>query len=119
MWTYEQATGKLLRSGHFIADGYAGYGRGKNNPQFESVQNIGPLPKGKYTIGTKYDSKKTGIFTISLTPDIHNQMFGRYDFRIHGDSILQPGSASEGCIILPLVIRQLIWRSGDRELEVV
>lgn len=119
MWIYEQATGKLLRNGNFIAEGYAGYGPGKNNPAFECVKNIGPLPKGKYTINAPYDSKKVGEYALVLTADIHNKMYGRDDFRIHGDAIANPGSASQGCIILPLAIRQLIWRSGDRELEVV
>ena len=38
---------------------------------------------------------------------------------IHGDSIGNPGSASEGCIILGPAIRHRIWNSGDRNLEVV
>lgn len=40
-------------------------------------------------------------------------------FRIHGDSIRAPGTASHGCIILPRAIRDRIWASGDRALQVV
>jgi hypothetical protein len=118
MWTYEQKTGNLLKGDSIIATGYAGYGPGKNNPEFECVKNTGPLPRGQYTINAPYNSKKVGNYALILTPDIHNNMFGRDDFRIHGDSIASPGTASQGCIILPLAIRQLIWRSGDRGLEV-
>jgi hypothetical protein len=52
-------------------------------------------------------------------PDPGTETFGRGEFRIHGDSIAHPGTASHGCIILPRAVRDAIWRSGDRALEVV
>jgi hypothetical protein len=52
-------------------------------------------------------------------PDRGTETFGRSEFRIHGDSIAHPGMASHGCIILPRAVRDAIWRSGDRALEVV
>lgn len=119
MWTYEQATGRMLRNGDLIAIGYAGYGKGKNNPAFESVRDIGPIPKGNYTIGAPYNSARTGGFTLTLTPYLYNEMFSRADFRIHGDSMRVPGIASHGCIVLPLAVRKTIWLSKDRELTVV
>lgn len=119
MWIYEQKTGKLFHNDDYIVTGYAGYGQGKNNPEFQSVRDIGPLPKGLYNIGAPYNSARTGGYTLTLTPDNHNEMFGRSDFRIHGDAMKVPGTASHGCIVVPLEIRHQIWASNDRELKVV
>lgn len=119
-WVFQQSTGKLKRDGNFVYQGYAGKGDGKVNPNMESVPNIGPLPKGKYTIiGHPFRHPHTGSYSIRLQPDSHNKMFGRSGFLIHGDSKKHPGEASNGCIIMPLLIRQKIWTSGDRNLEVV
>ncbi|HYE46677.1 MAG TPA: hypothetical protein VEA44_12995, partial [Caulobacter sp.] len=52
-------------------------------------------------------------------PDDVHEATGRSAFRIHGDSVRAPGTASKGCIILPRAVREAIWRSGDRDLEVV
>ena len=38
---------------------------------------------------------------MPLIPSPTNEMFGRSEFLIHGDSLEHPGAASEGCIILP------------------
>ena len=43
---------------------------------------------------------------------------GRGAVRIHGDSIKAPGTASNGCVILPRAVREAIWKSGDRDFEV-
>lgn len=86
----------------------------------EGQQNVGPLPKGKYTItGQPFTHPHTGKYSIRLQPSPDNKMFGRAGFLIHGDSAKHPGSASNGCIILPLPAREEIWKSGDRQLEVV
>ena len=60
-----------------------------------------------------------GPYVLPLTPDPENLMYGRDGFLIHGDSITNPGSASEGCIILPRSARTMIAASGDNRLEVV
>jgi hypothetical protein len=46
-------------------------------------------------------------------------MFGRSGFLMHGDNIRLPGTASEGCIILPRDLREAIWNSADHTLEVI
>lgn len=43
---------------------------------------------------------------------------GRTLFRIHGDSRLNPGTASVGCIILPRHVREQMSASGDIDLVV-
>lgn len=118
-WRYEQVTGRLLRDGFRMAIGYSGAGEGKNNPAMQDVHNVGPLPRGAYTIGEPSDTKTHGPYVLHLTPDASNEMFGRSGFLIHGDSIVAPGTASEGCIVLGRLVRQTIWDSGDHWLEVV
>jgi hypothetical protein len=118
--TYEQSTGRFYSdSGWLFGTGYAGNGEGKNNPKAESIKNVGPLPKGLYKIGIPYDSKHTGAFTIPLEPDKSNEMYGRSVFCIHGDSISEPGTASNGCIILPRKAREEISMSTDKQLKVI
>ncbi|MEW5289707.1 tlde1 domain-containing protein [Erwinia papayae] len=119
-WIYQQSSGKLSRNGRVVATGYAGKGPGKNNPGMESTPDVGPLPKGKYTIiGHPFTHSHTGAFSIRLQPAYGNIMYGRAGFLIHGESARHPGMASNGCIIMPLNIRQSIWSSGDREVEVI
>lgn len=118
MWVYHQKTGELELDGRFIARGYAGRDKGKNNPAMQNVKGTGPLPRGDYTIESPRDSKVTGAYVLPLTPDLENEMFGRASFQCHGDSRQNPGTASHGCIIMPRPIRELIWASGDRRLRV-
>lgn len=118
-WTFEQSTGRMLHDGERVAIGYAGAGEGKNNPDMQDVHNVGPLPRGTYEIGEPSDTKTHGPYVLHLTPDADNEMFGRSAFLIHGDSVVRPGTASEGCIILGRAIREKIWDSGDHQLEVV
>lgn len=118
-WTYEQATGRMLHDGERVAIGYSGAGDGKNNPAMQDVKNVGPLPCGLYTIDAPVDTVTHGPYVLRLEPYPENEMFGRAGFLIHGDSVVHPGTASEGCIILGRAIREKIWLSGDRQLEVV
>lgn len=55
---------------------------------------------------------------MNLDP-VGHAAHGRTLFRIHGDSRLSPGTASEGCIILPRHVRAQISASGDIDLVVV
>lgn len=119
-WTYRQSTGQLLDpSGTTIADGYSGSGIGKNNPDMQNVPDVGPIPRGVYSIGNPHNTETHGPFVMSLTPSTNNEMYSRAGFLIHGDSLLHLGTASQGCIILSLKIRQAIWQSQDQELIVV
>lgn len=117
-WGYKQSSGWLSQDGENIAEGYSGAGDGKNNPAMQDVPNVGPIPTGTYTIGEPSDTKTHGPYVLHLIPDPANEMFGRSGFLIHGDSVVAPGTASEGCIILPRKVREQIWASGERELVV-
>ncbi len=126
MWTWDQSAGRLYDpSGAWVSSGYSGKGRGKNNPSLQGVRGVGPLPRGRYRIGTPRKSARTGpfvmdLFPIDATPNntVHDET-GRSAFQIHGDSVRNPGTASSGCIILRRVDRERIWRSGVHVIEVV
>lgn len=129
MYTYEQATGKLFdHDGKFVADGYSGGGTdladtdaiaGKNNPAMQNVHFQGPIPQGVWIVGDPVNSVTHGRYALPLTPDVGTDTFGRDHFLIHGDSIPNPGFASDGCIIMPYTARVQVWESGDHLIEVV
>jgi len=119
MWTYQQSTGELTNpGGDVVATGYSGHGAGKNNPAMQEKVDVGPIPQGTYTVGPPFTSDKHGPYAMSLTPAASDEMFGRSGFMMHGDSIEHPGGASEGCIIMPRNIREMVWSSGDHSLQV-
>lgn len=117
-WEYSQSSGDLKFNGLKMATGYAGHGNGKNKPSMGHMRNIGPIPKGEYKIKAPRNSARTGPHVLPLVPVGHNAL-GRTDFQIHGDSRSNPGSASNGCIIMGRSIREKIWGSGIRKLIVV
>lgn len=122
MWKWDQSSGTLTRETSEgvkeISRGYSGFEKGKNNPSLQEVKSIGPIPQGKWNITDVYDSKNVGPFALKLEPIHVPNLNGRSQFRIHGDSIKNPGRASHGCIILPRIVREQIWESGDRDLIV-
>lgn len=101
-----------------IGMGYSGRGEGKNNPKMQAVPEVGPIPQGRYRIGPMFDSDTHGPHCMRLTPESGTETFGRCGFLIHGDSIIHPGFASGGCIILPRAVRDEIAASRDYELMV-
>jgi Protein of unknown function (DUF2778) len=125
VWIYEQKTGWLLYSARegsseLVSRGYSGSGEGKNDPAMESHPSLGPIPIGTYHIVLQpFESPAHGPCCLRLVPASTNEMFGRSGFLIHGDSIVKPGMASRGCIILPRNIRDRIIASRDPVLRVV
>jgi len=85
----------------------------------QDVRNVGPLPRGFYTIGAwSMDPRpgelaKLGPVTAELDPDPGNETFGRSGFFIHGPEF------SEGCIVLPHGVRVQLATSSDRRLQVI
>lgn len=120
MWTYEQKTGRLIsNSGELVGVGYSGSPLAKNNPELQQIRDQGPIPRGMYMISAPVDTVTHGPYVLPLAPDAANTMFGRSGFLIHGDSVVSPGSASEGCIIMARMVREDVWNSGDHDLKVV
>jgi hypothetical protein len=119
-WSYAQKSGELQQDGRHVATGYSGAGRGKNNPEMQQVHNVGPIPQGDWTIaGPPVNTAEHGPYVLALKPATDTNTFGRSGFLMHGDSVQLPGSASQGCIILPRPVREEVWNSGDRDLQVV
>ena len=118
-WVYRQSTGELTYNGQHVATGFSGADEGKNNPDMQGVENVGPIPQGRYSIGPQHYSPKVGPGAMNLTPLPGTATYGRTLFRIHGDSRDAPGTGSEGCIVLPPNIRSQLARSPDHTLTVV
>lgn len=116
-YVYHQATGRLTLDGREVATGYSGKGAAKNDPAKEKDKGQGPIPAGLCAIGEPrtYNGMK---HCFDLTPRGHDA-HGRTEFQIHGDSRLEPGTASAGCIILPPAARQEIAVGKVRLLRVV
>jgi len=129
--TYAQGLGVLSCKDGFLATGYAGADAGKNNPAMQDVMNVGPLPRGRYTIsgpecvGTAFPcpdchgatAHRHGPYVLRLHPVEGNEMFGRAGFLIHGDN--GHGTASEGCICVGRSFRQQVTSEKYTEIEVV
>lgn len=119
-WRYRITSGEILdAAGTIVGRGWAGNGAGRNNASMQCAHGVGPLPRGKYTIGPPHDSPHTGVYTLNLEPSPTNEMCGRSLFRIHGASKTHPELSSDGCIIQIHPVRVAIWESKDHDLEVV
>jgi hypothetical protein len=124
MWTFNNRTGWMTDpGGTAIERGYAGGNEGKNpegknNPAYQYTPDIGPLPVGLYTMGTPVLQSHLGPFAIPLQPDPSNDMQGRGDFFVHGDTT-PSGNASEGCIIMSRGTRTQMYTSTDHQIIVV
>lgn len=117
---WDQSAGEMRLDGQVIGRGYAGRGRGINNPAMQAVKATGPLPQGIYRLtDLRLSGATTGAYTIVLVPERGTNTFGRSEFRIHGDNAKLDRSASHGCIILPRNQRELVWKSGAPLLEVI
>jgi hypothetical protein len=119
MWTWDQSAGVLSRAGAIVSRGYSGRGRGLNNPEMQALWNMGPIPAGRWRFAGIAPDAHTGPYSILIVPEPGTDTKGRSGFRCHGDNARLDRSASHGCIILPHAVRQAIWASGDRALEVV
>jgi len=119
MWVYDATKGSLSR-GNLIGMGYSGFGPGKNNSAMEGVPDVGPIPRGEWTIvGPPTDTTDHGPYVLGLQPKVGTSTLGRSGFLMHGDSRINPGDASHGCIVMSRAIREMVWQSGDRDLGVI
>lgn len=115
---YKISSGSISNGEAVIGHGYSGQPQCKNDPSKCDLHDIGPIPPGRYDIGSPRDTATHGPFVMPLTPHPENEMHGRSAFLIHGDSVTHPGTASHGCIILSRALRESVWASGIRELLV-
>jgi hypothetical protein len=122
-WIFSTTTGDLTQNGTVIGHGFSGYGTGLMDPDLEMVQDVGPIPRGSWTIGPFFDDPEKGPLVADLTPSPDTDVYGRSGFMLHGDTAadVENGTqlASHGCIVLARSIRELIAASGDAELQVI
>jgi hypothetical protein len=119
---YQQSTGILTHDGEELAAGYSGHEDGVNNPAAQDQHGIGPIPQGVYTIEPPHADAQVGPVAMNLIPSPTNEMFGRGDFLIHGDTAAMDHTASHGCIIMPHNVRIEVGTAvvaGDNQLTVV
>ena len=90
-----------------------------NNPALEAVANVGPIPRGMWAVSAPRSTLTHGPYVLPVTALPETHTFGRTGFLLHGDSVVTPGSASQGCVILPKAYRVRLWKSGDPLLRVV
>jgi hypothetical protein len=120
MWVYNSRTGLLLNNGSTYGEGYSGIQQGLNDPDYEAVHDIGPIPRGFWMIGDFFDDPGgKGPVVCHLTPRSDTETFGRSGFMIHGDNRALNHTASHGCIILGPYARNKIATSEDTDLQVV
>lgn len=117
MFIFNSRTGEFLDGDNRLAEGYSGTGAGRNDPDMEHVQGVGPIPRGKYKIGAVYSDPHLGPIVMHLDAEPGTDTFGRSLFRIHGDNAEH--DASHGCVILPRPVRERVAASPDKELWVV
>lgn len=120
MLTYKQSTGALSDENGVIGLGYSGNGNGLNNPAMEDVHNVGPIPRGLWSMVELITGpyKNKGPDVIRLEPNGFDP-HGRSGFLCHGDNAACDHSASEGCIIMARGVRNVAWSDPDKTLEVV
>jgi hypothetical protein len=119
MWFYSQSKGELRLNDRLVGTGYAGHGKGVNNPAEQETHDVGPIPRGLYTIGPSFTHPRTGPMSMRLTPQPGTNTFGRDGFLMHGDNIAMNKTASNGCIIQNMKTRATVSASDDRTLKVV
>ena len=120
---YSQKKGTLMdMEDCVVGQGYSGAPGHVNEPADERLKEQGVIPRGTWTVGPvmekSQDTGHKGENLIKLVPDQATaervRAMGRdpYSFYIHADSTKHPGTASEGCIIMPgkgdrMAIREL------------
>lgn len=118
MIDYQQSSGKIGLGGRYLGTAYSGHGAGFDNPKFETVPEVGPIPAGKWKIVRWFEHHPDlGPVVAELAPVGHNA-HGRTGFFIHGDNVKLDHSASLGCIVAIRAIRQALRTSGVTDLEV-
>jgi RHS repeat-associated protein len=122
-WQYSQSEGRIafiMSDGTpiYYGEGYSGHHGGVNEPLVQSTQDFGPIPRGWWYI-TPINHPNYRPPVMSLTPTVETETYRRSLFLIHGDNACLCQSASTGCIILEVNIREIISHSPYHFLKVV
>ena len=100
--------------------------KGKNNPQQQDVPNVGPLPRGAYTVGVWSGTGHPPGYPPNLGPDIASltqvsgETYGRRNFFIQGDAQGPThGQESRGNIVMPRDARMALKTIAPNTITVV
>jgi hypothetical protein len=117
-WIYEQLTGNLIDpTGELQGKGYSGQPPHVNDADSQEMANWGPIPEGLWqAVELIPESKTHGPYAIRLEPYPETETFGRSGFLMHGDSVIHPGFASDGCIIQSRDVREMFWNGRNWSL---
>ena len=117
---YSQSTGALTDAVKgVVAQGWAGCGEGKNNPEMQEVHSVGPLPRGLYDLGP-WEPFHEGLGPlVCRLIQVEGETFGRDGFFIHGASMGHYGDESKGCLVLPRSQRELVQKMRVGHIRVV
>ena len=97
---WSQSRGSMTTDdGRLIAVGFAGNHDGRNNPDMQSVHDVGPLPQGVYRVGAWGPHAELGQLSAPLT-QIAGETYGRSGFYIHGPGGADPSQCSKGCVVI-------------------
>ena len=122
VYTYHQGTGELERNGLILGTGFSGRDAGYNNPAMEDEHDVGPIPRGPWTIGPAQTHGELGTVVMALTPE-GPAPYGRTGFYMHGWAVdpAKKAESSHGCICMARSIRIGIAAhlDEDNQLEVV
>jgi hypothetical protein len=127
MISYSQSRAQFtLPDGEILNGCYSGGDAGTapyavDNPDYQMVPMVGPLPQGVYTISPAHTIPHLGPCAMALTPDPSNQMYGRSGFFIHGDNAEANHSGSDGCIVAGPAVRTKVSElvaAGENRLTV-
>jgi hypothetical protein len=120
MLIYVIRSGNLYDGDTHLGCGYSGHGVALNDPMYASMIGVGPIPVGTYTMGPPHTPEDhLGPVALPLYADKANNMFGRCGFFCHGDNSKMNFTASNGCVIMALVIRTAMNARKDRMLRVI
>lgn len=101
VWVFDSLSGRLSLDGAFVCFAYSGHGAGRDNPQLETVADVGPIPEGSYSISLEPAGSHANLGdpVLRFTPLPGTEMHGRSGFLGHGDNAKH--DASLGCIVFP------------------
>lgn len=115
---YDQKTGHITLRNTLVGTGYSGHGVGLDNPDLETMANVGPIPRGEWRIMRWDDVHGDKGPIVAILAPMHHDAHGRSAFLIHGDNSAGNHSASHGCIIAGPEIRKALRASGETKLVV-
>ncbi len=107
LWLYVQDTGAVYYDRAYVTTGYSGRGQGVNNSDLQDRSNVGPIPRGLWSMGRIQQTPT--VHSIRLNPGAETET-ARSGFLIHGGNRDAGRTASRGCIILPRHVRERMTR---------